>query len=178
VYAAVVQSEAYRADKAGTALALLPDLLAQHSGPELCLRVGDTVSAGPQAILVSNDPYTVDDIAGLGRRPRLDRGRLGVIVLTVDTTADAIRLLRGRRSRSVTVLTATEAVVEAGGQPVPVGVDGEALMLPTPLRCQILAGALRVRVPRHRPGVRPGRPELDWLRLCRLALSVAHPHRG
>jgi diacylglycerol kinase family enzyme len=172
VYAAVVQSDAYRDDKAGTALALLPDLLAQQVGPRLCLRVGDTVSPAPQAILVSNNPYTVDDIAGLGHRPRLDRGRLGVIALTVDSTVDALRLLRGRRSTGVTVLTAREAVVEAGGQPVPVGVDGEALLLPTPLHCRIRPAALRVRVPRHRPGIRPPKAGLDWARLRGLALSI------
>jgi len=170
VYAAIVQSDAYRADKARTALALLPDLLAQQTGPALWLRVGDTVFPAPQAILVSNNPYTVDDFAGLGHRPRLDRGRLGVIALTVDSTTDALRLLRGRRSTSVTVLAARSAVIEAGGQPVPVGVDGEALLLPTPLHCEIRPGALRVRVPRHRPGVRAARAAMDWAHLGKLAL--------
>ncbi|MEV4621554.1 diacylglycerol kinase family protein [Asanoa sp. NPDC049573] len=171
VYASIVQSDAYRADKARTALALLPDLLAQQTGPTLSLRVGATVCRAPQAILVSNNPYTVDDFAGLGHRPRLDRGRLGVIALTVDSTADAVRMLRGRRSESVMVLAARSAVIEAGGSPVPVGVDGEALLLPTPLRCEIRPGALRVRVPRHRPGVRAARPALDWAHLGRLALT-------
>ncbi|GIF52736.1 diacylglycerol kinase family enzyme [Asanoa ferruginea] len=171
VYAAIVQSDAYRADKARTALELLPDLLAQQTGPALCLRVGDTVSPAPQAILVSNNPYTVDDFMGLGHRPRLDRGRLGVIALTVDSTTDALRLLRGRRSTSVAVLAARSAVIEAGGEPVPVGVDGEALLLPTPLHCRIRPGALRVRVPRDRPGVRAARAALDWAHLGKLALS-------
>jgi len=174
VYAAVVQSDAYREDKAGTALALLPDLLREADGPPLRLRVGETVFDRPQAILVSNNPYTVDDIAGLGHRPRLDRGRLGIIALTVDSTADAIGLLRGRRSRSVAVLTARQVVVEAGGRVVPVGVDGEALALATPLDCRIRPGALRVRVPRHRPGVRRPSPAMDWARLRALALTVGH----
>ncbi|RXS67833.1 hypothetical protein EST54_10935 [Streptomyces sioyaensis] len=30
--------------------------------------------------------------------------------------------------------------------------DGEAVTLPTPVRCRISPGTLRVRVPRHRPG--------------------------
>ncbi|GAA1882473.1 diacylglycerol/lipid kinase family protein [Asanoa iriomotensis] len=177
VYAAIVQSDAYRADKARTALSMLPDLLAQQTGPPLSLRVGDTVRAAPQAILVSNNPYTVDDVAGLGQRPRLDRGRLGVIALTVDSTADALRLVRGRRSTSVTVLAAREATIESGGRPVPVGVDGEALLLPTPLVARIRPAALRVRVPRHRPGVRAARAALDWAHLGRVALSVPHPLR-
>ncbi|MEV0719255.1 diacylglycerol kinase family protein [Asanoa sp. NPDC050611] len=177
VYAAIVQSDAYRADKARTALSLLPELLARQTGPPLCLRVGETVWEAPQAILVSNNPYTVDDFAGLGHRPRLDRGRLGVIALMVDSTADAVRLLRGRRSESVTIVAAREAVIEAGGRPVPVGVDGEALLLPTPLVARIRPAALRVRVPRHRPGVRAARAALDWVDLGRLALSVPRPSR-
>jgi diacylglycerol kinase family enzyme len=176
VYAAIVQSDAYRADKARTALSLLPELLAQQTGPVLRLRVGETVCEGPQAILVSNNPYTVDDFAGLGHRPRLDRGRLGVIALDVDSTTDALRLLRGRRSESVTMLSAREAVIDAGGEPVPVGVDGEALALPTPLVARIRPAALRVRVPRHRPGVRAARAALDWTHLGRLAISLPHRH--
>ncbi|MDG4825878.1 diacylglycerol kinase family protein [Asanoa sp. WMMD1127] len=174
VYAAIVQSDAYRADKAGTALALLPDLLAAHSGPRLCLRVGDTVCPAPQAILVSNNPYTVDDVAGLGHRPRLDRGKLGVLALTVDSTLDAVRLLRGRDSASVTLLTAREAVVSADAAEVPVGVDGEALLLPAPLRCRIRPAALRVRVPRHRPGAPAARAALDWVALIRTALPFGN----
>ena len=55
---------------------------------------------------------------------------------------------------------------------MPVGIDGEAVILPTPVRCTIRPDALRVRVPRHRPGVPAPRPELDWTRLRRLALST------
>jgi diacylglycerol kinase family enzyme len=171
-YAAVVQSPAYRDDKAGTTLDLLPDLLTDRRGPALALRVGDTVHHGPKAILVSNNPYGADDIAGLGRRPRLDGGVLGVFAVTVQGTTDAVRLLRGRRSKTLAVLTAVEAVVEADVPAIPVGVDGEAIQLATPVRCRTLAGALRVRVPRHRPGARPLRPAVDWHRLGRLAVST------
>ena len=173
-YAAVVQSEAYRDDKVGTALAMLPDLLAERSGPRLSVRAGDTVRDGPQAVLISNNPYGSDDVAGMGRRLRLDGGVLGVLTVGVRSAAEAAGLVRGRRwaSKSVTVVTATEAVVDADTPEVPVGVDGEALVLPTPVRCTIRPAALRVRVPRNRPGVPPPRPELDWTRLRRLALSV------
>jgi diacylglycerol kinase family enzyme len=173
-YAAVVQSAAYRDDKVHTALDMLPDLLAGHRGPRLTLRAGDIVQTAPQAVLISNNPYGSDDIAGLGRRPRLDGGTLGVLAITVRGAADAAGLLRGRRwaAKSITVRTATEAVVDADVPSVPVGVDGEAVTVPTPVRCMILPAALRVRVPRNRPGVPPPRPELDWVRLRRLALST------
>jgi diacylglycerol kinase family enzyme len=171
-YAAVVQSPAYRDDKTGTTLDLLPDLLTNHKGPTLRLRIGDRVVAGSQAILVSNNMYALDDVAGLGRRIGLDSGILGVLAVTVRGALDAARLIRGVRSGVLTVLTADEAVVEADAPEVPVGIDGEAIMMPTPVRCAIRPAALRVRVPRHRPGIRAVRPAVDWVALRHLALST------
>ncbi len=100
-YAEVVQSPAYRDDKVGTALQMLPDLLAGHQGAHLVVRVdGRVILDGPQAVLVSNNPYETGDIVGLGRRARLDRGVLGVVGVTVETAAQAAALLRGaQRSR-------------------------------------------------------------------------------
>ena len=171
-YAAVVQSPAYRDDKTRTTLDMLPDLLVQQGASGLRLRAGDVTLSGPQAVLVSNNPYGSDDLAGLGRRFRLDGGALGVLAVTVRGAVDAAGLVRGLRwSKAVTVTTATEAVIDADAPEVPVGIDGEAVSMPTPVRCTIRPGALRVRVPRHRPGVPPPRPEVDWTRLRRLALS-------
>ncbi|BFU43227.1 diacylglycerol/lipid kinase family protein [Krasilnikovia sp. MM14-A1004] len=172
-YAAVVQSPAYRDDKTRTTLELLPDLLAGQQGPRLRVRAGDAELSGPQAVLVSNNPYGSDDLAGLGRRPRVDGGVLGVLAVTVHGAVEAAGFAQGlRRAKALTVLTAAEAVVDADEPTVPVGIDGEAITMPTPVRCTIRPGALRVRVPRHRPGVPPPRPELDWTRLRRLALSA------
>jgi hypothetical protein len=39
--------------------------------------------------------------------------------------------------------------------PIAAGVDGEALVLPSPLRFEIRPAALRVRVARHAPGLSP-----------------------
>ncbi|MGA5299991.1 diacylglycerol/lipid kinase family protein [Nucisporomicrobium flavum] len=172
-YAAVVQSPAYRDDKTRTTLDMLPDLLTGHSGPLLHLRAGGLELTGPQAVLVSNNPYGSDDVAGLGRRPRLDGGVLGVLAVTMRGAVDAAALVGGRRwSKAVAVRTATEVVVTADVPQVPVGIDGEAVMMPTPVCCSIRPGALRVRVPRQRPGVPAPSPELDWTRLRRLALST------
>ena len=66
-YAQVVQSPAYRDEKTGTALAMLPDLLTGHQGAHLIVRAdGQVILDGPQAVLVSNNPYETGDIAGLG----------------------------------------------------------------------------------------------------------------
>jgi diacylglycerol kinase family enzyme len=165
-YAAVVRSPEYRDAKVGTALDLLPAALTGAS--PLQLTVDGTTVTGPQAVLVSNNVYRTDS----GQRPRLDRGELGVLAVTVHGALGAARLIGRRgRSRALTVRTAHEAVIDADAAAVPVGVDGEALVLPTPVRCLIRPGALRVRVPRHRPGVPTPPPQLDWARLRRLALS-------
>ena len=73
-YAEVVQSPAYRDDKRGTTLQLLPDLLKGHQGAHLSAQAAGTTVEAPQALLVSNNPYGMGDVAGLGRRARLDAG--------------------------------------------------------------------------------------------------------
>ncbi|MFG3305217.1 diacylglycerol/lipid kinase family protein [Streptomyces wuyuanensis] len=170
-YALVVQSDAYRDDKVGTALQLFPDVLTHRAGPRLTVRAGRTTIASPQAVLVSNNPYRAGDRASVARRDRLDRGVLGVVSVTVESAAQAAGLLRGERSPGFTVLTADEVVVDADAPEVQVGVDGEAVTMPVPVRCAVRPGALRVRVPRHRPGVPVARPRLNWRRLAMLALA-------
>jgi diacylglycerol kinase family enzyme len=172
-YAQVVQSPAYRDDKSGTALQMLPDLLSGHQGAHLVVRVdGQVVLDGPQAVLVSNNPYETGDIAGLGRRARLDQGVLGVVGVKIETAAQAAGLLRrAQRSRSVTVLTAREVVIDADQPEIPVGIDGESVLMPTPVHCTIRPLSLRVRVPRDRPGVPEPRPPIDWARLRHQALT-------
>jgi diacylglycerol kinase family enzyme len=178
-YAQVVQSPAYRDDKTGTALEMLPDLLTGHRGPRLTVSVdGEVVLDGPQAVLVSNNPYEIGDIAGLGRRMRLDSGVLGVVGVKVQTGVQAAGLLRrSQRLRYITMLTAREVVIDADADSIPVGIDGESVLLPTPVRCTIRPLCLRVRVPASRPGVPEPRPPMNWSRLRRHALTFARVPR-
>jgi len=175
-YAAIVQSPAYRDDKRRTTLDQLPGLLAGQRGPRLVARAENVTVEGPQAVLVSNNQYGMGDIAGLGRRARLDRGTLGMFAITVASAAQAAGLLRGTQSRGVTRLAGREVVVDADAAQIPVGVDGEALVLETPVRCTVRPAALRVRVPRERPGVPDPKPIRDWKRLRQMAVTV--PDRG
>jgi diacylglycerol kinase family enzyme len=117
----------------------------------------------------------LNDIAGLGRRARLDTGTLGVVAVTVNSALQAGTLLRGARGQGLTTLTSDQVVVDAEAPEIPVGIDGETVMLPTPVRCTIQPKALRVRVPRNRPGIRPPKPELDWPTLRQLASCRASP---
>jgi hypothetical protein len=41
--------------------------------------------------------------------------------------------------------------------------------MPTPVQCAIVPRALRVVVPRNRPGTQPGRQQFSWRRLWQLA---------
>ena len=183
-YAEIVESPAYRDDKTGTTLEMLPQILNGHRGAKLSATAGDTTITGPQALLVSNGPYELNDIAGLGRRTRLDAGTLGVVAVTVNSALQAATLLRGARGQGLTTLTAGEVVVNAEVPEIPVGIDGETVMLPTPVRCAIRPKVLRVRVPRDRPGVPPPKAALDWPKLRHLAsfrppaLSSASPPGG
>jgi hypothetical protein len=72
---------------------------------------------------------------------------LGVVAIKVESGVQAAALL-GRRSRGLTIATGREVVIESDEPLIPVGVDGEALTVPTPVRCTIRPRALRVLVPR------------------------------
>jgi diacylglycerol kinase family enzyme len=169
-YAEVVETPAYRGDKLNTTLNLLPDLLQGQRGARLSARAeDDTEFRSPQALLVANNPYGTGDIAGLSRRARLDAGLLGVIGVKVRNVQQAVDLLRGRRAVGVRVLSTKKIEVTADAPQIPVGVDGEALSMSTPVVCTISPGALRVWVPRDRPGIVPPKPPINWARLWHLA---------
>ncbi|WP_327344474.1 diacylglycerol/lipid kinase family protein [Streptomyces europaeiscabiei] len=177
-YAAVVQSPAYRDDKVRTTFQMLPDLLTHQNGPALAVHAEGVTVEQPQGVLVSNNPYRTDDPARVGHREWLDSGVLGVLGVKVDNAAQAAGMLRGPRAAGLVQLTAQEVVVDADADTIPVGVDGEALTLPTPVRCRIHPRALRVRVPRDRPGVPRGRPPMDWHRVRHLALTTMRRAAG
>ncbi|GAA3938125.1 hypothetical protein GCM10022244_53180 [Streptomyces gulbargensis] len=201
VYADVVQHPEYRDAKAGTAIELLPDLLQGGAGARLDARADGKRLPAQQALLVSNNPYATPDpfAPGAAQRPRLDGGRLGVIGIRVEGAVQAAELaVRGTQSEALNVLTARRVEVTANGTgdgngttngtgdgngttndtaigtgtgSIAVAVDGEALNLPTPVVCVLRPRALRVRVPRDRPGTTPPPPPLDWRRILRLALG-------
>jgi diacylglycerol kinase family enzyme len=147
IYAQVVRSGAYRGAKARTWGRMLPDLLGPAATPT------DLAFAGPDArrytgaplVLVSNNPYRLTRLARAGGRPKLDTGRLGIVAARVRGFADVMEW------------TGAAFEVQAAGDVVPVGLDGEALTLTPPLLFVSLPGALRVRLPRDAPGARRAR---------------------
>jgi diacylglycerol kinase family enzyme len=96
------------------------------------------------------------------------------VAVTVDSAAQAAGLLAGRHARGLRQRTAHEVVVDADAPEIPVGIDGEAVMMPTPVTCTIRPLALRVRVPVDRPGVPAPRTPVDVSTLWHEAISVGH----
>ena len=160
LYAEAVQREGYRDAKLRTILDTAPDVLApQPDGPTAELGwSGPDGGANKSAavILVSNNVYRLGRVVGSGMRPRMDAGELGVSVLQAPGA--------GRPWQQ----WSTHAFEVTASQPVPVGVDGEALVLDPPLRLVSRPQALRVRIAPQHPGASPsaGLPEgaLDTLR--------------
>nr|WP_229816001.1 diacylglycerol kinase family protein [Streptomyces lucensis] len=167
-YAAVVGNPGYRGAQLRTALHDLPELLTGERTPRLRMRSGHRRAQGLQAVLVSNNPYRYAVGPGRGHRGSLDSGLLGVLCVHVDNTVQAARTAGGRKG-GLTRLTGTEVTVDADAATVPVGIDGEHVMLPVPVVCRIVPGALRVRVPRGRGAPRGSRPSADWHRVLHLA---------
>ena len=156
-YAEVVETPAYRDDKLNTTLNLLPDLLQGHRGARLSARADDAEIRSPQALLVANNPYGTGDIAGLSRRARLDRGMLGVVGVKVRNARQAVDLLRGKKAAGLRVLTTTKIEISADAAEIPVGVDGEAVSMSTPVTCTISP----VRAPRLGAKGPAGRPRAE-----------------
>jgi diacylglycerol kinase family enzyme len=167
LYAEAVQREGYRDAKLRTILDTAPDVLgSQPNGPasELCWHGKDgTTHESAAVILVSNNTYRLGRPVGSGTRPRIDGGELGVAVLnTADTAGGPWQQW------------STPAFEVTSSQPVPVGVDGEALVIDPPLRFLSRPGALRVRLAPHHPGASPSTGLPDGVSdLLRRLLAVA-----
>ncbi|HEY8533763.1 MAG TPA: diacylglycerol kinase family protein [Micromonospora sp.] len=159
LYAEAVQSEGYRDAKVRTLLDTAPTVLGP-GGSELDLRwTSPDGAAHPSAttILVSNNPYRLGRAVGSGTRPRIDTGQLGIAVVAArgdDGTA-------GHGPSSLLRQWSTRAFRIDSAQPVPLGIDGEAVVLDPPIRFRIRPGALHVRIAPQHPGASPSAMQPD-----------------
>ncbi len=172
VYAEAVQREGYREAKLRTLLDTAPDVLGPAGSPATALRWTDPDGNhrdSAAVILVSNNAYRLGVGVGSGTRPRVDAGELGIAV----TDGPRGTTGPGGRRRLWHQWTVTRFEVDAEG-PVPVGVDGEALVLDPPLRFTVRRGVLRLRIAPHHPGASPsaGLPRTAWEGL-RTTLRIA-----
>ncbi len=162
LYAKIVQSKEYRDRKVGTALEMLPSMLGPRAAPfDLRFTGPDrTEHRSAHVILVSNDRYELGPAEGFGSRRRLDAGTLGIVAAQFGsareaaTFADQQESRPRHRPRGWLEWSDTSFEVRSDG-PIEVGIDGEAMLLESPLRFRIVPGALRVRIPQHAPGYSP-----------------------
>ena len=155
LYAKVVQSPEYREAKLSTAAAMLPDLLGPDAPPlDLRFRGPDADYPTAHLILVSNDPYQLDNLGGLGTRERLDLGVLGIAAARIDGPGQARRFTALEAAGEVRRFSGWQEwntprfEVRSGG-PVEIGIDGESMLMDPPLVFESLPGALTVRLPGH-----------------------------
>jgi diacylglycerol kinase family enzyme len=182
LYARIVQSPAYRDNKVGTALELLPTMLGPGATP-LDLRFtgpDGTEHASAHLILVSNDPYELAGGEGFGSRRRIDAGNLGIVAATFRSSGEIARLIQseaaGRSWRPPGwVEWAGTSFRLQSGHPVEIGIDGEALVLDPPIEFRVLPRVLRVRIPLSAPGYSPAAaaPTKGWATVTALLRTVA-----
>ena len=144
-YAEAVRQEGYRDARLQTLLATAQEALGPRA-PASGLAIVDDRGAEhrePAVVMVSNNPYAVDRRVAVETRPRLDTGRLGVLVLDRPPVRPPER-----------AWTATAVEVTAPGE-VNAGRDGEAALLEAPMRFAIRPLALRVRICARHPGASP-----------------------
>ncbi|HEV7562869.1 MAG TPA: diacylglycerol kinase family protein [Solirubrobacterales bacterium] len=150
VYAEAVSQEQYREAKLRTLLDTLAEALGPDGEPNE-LRWTDHEGKGQSStalILVSNNVYRLGPTLGSGTRPRLDAGVLGVVDFVPPIAGSKARAARWRE------LAVEELEVDAD-HPIPVGIDGEPLVLAPPLHFRIRSKALRVRISHQHPGASP-----------------------
>jgi diacylglycerol kinase family enzyme len=148
VYATIVASPDYRDAKLATTASLLPDLA---EAGEFDLRFDGPDGAPRETadlLLVSNNPYVTRQLSGVGTRPRLDTGQLGLLAVRGNRPQEESHR---RAVPDIEEWTASTFRVDSA-RPVPVGIDGESLELEPPLEFTCLPAALRVRLPRTAPG--------------------------
>ena len=162
IYAEIVQSAAYRDAKLETMGQMLPELLGPRATPfDLRFRGprGDEHRSA-QLVLVSNNPYRLERLAGMGSRARLDSGLLGIVAVEIGSAARAAVLAaletigQVRRFPGWSEWTAAEFEVESVRE-IAAGIDGEAVVLEPPLRFRVAPSALRIRLPPSAAGLSP-----------------------
>jgi diacylglycerol kinase family enzyme len=162
IYAKIVQSPAYRDAKLRTATDMLPDMLGPDARPFDLRFIGPDGGEWGSAhlLLVSNNPYQLDQLVGRGTRSRLDLGTLGVVAARIKGPAEAVAFIgleaagRVRSFSGWLEWNLGTFRVDSDG-PIEIGIDGEAIRMDPPLLFASLPGRLRVRIPRNAPGAAP-----------------------
>ncbi|HEY7478588.1 MAG TPA: diacylglycerol kinase family protein [Actinomycetota bacterium] len=168
LYASIVRSPEYRDAKVDTTMSALPQLLGPGTEP-FDLRYDGPDGArhdGAHLIQISNGPYGTT-MGGMGTRPRLDTGLLGITTLVVPDDKAAGALIRAigaghaDRYEGLSSWNAPAFRIDSAG-PVAVGLDGESMELDPPLEFTSRPGVLRVRRSEHAIGHSPAALASPW----------------
>jgi diacylglycerol kinase family enzyme len=185
VYAEIVSRPQYRDAKFTTVMTVLPEVTDPSARSGLTVEAdGQSPIEDPQLVQIANNPYaSPDEPSPAGTRPRLDTGMLGVDVVAYtsmnELQALVAEVLRGTtiRSRAYRSWKGRKVRISSKDGVVRAGVDGEAVEFPSPVEISIVPGALRVRLPKDRPGPKIGWPRLDRRIVARLwSIVVGAPH--
>jgi diacylglycerol kinase family enzyme len=164
VYADALLAPHYRERKALALASSAGPYLEGQQWVDASVETPDGTVEHSQVVLVSNNPYHITTLRYLGRRFGLDRGVMGVIVLnrSAGTRPEPLpRLVRdmaqrgtvGPQGEGLTTWSAARITLHGTTAAVAAGVDGEAVRLRLPVTCEIRPRALRVLLPRDRPGI-------------------------
>jgi diacylglycerol kinase family enzyme len=175
LYAETVSNPAYRDAKAETMIATLEKLEESAKRFDLRFKGPDDLDVeSVDLLLVSNNPYELLGLPNdIGKRERMDGGKLGIVTLTMRTDADFAGLLTAYLGGFVDRFpgwsrwTAKSFTVDSAAV-VHTGIDGEAIDLTPPLEFKIRPGALVLGVPEGTPSG----PELGFVARPRLLTDL------
>jgi diacylglycerol kinase family enzyme len=135
---------------AATAIAVARALRRSHWRRCTVTANGEKRSVRTACIFVGNNLY---DLTRLGSRARLDEGALSIHIVKRQSWLGllllpiVVGLGRARPERDIETIRAKDAVVASRKRHLRVAIDGEALILSTPLHYESLPGRLVVRCP-------------------------------
>ncbi|MBM9503075.1 diacylglycerol/lipid kinase family protein [Actinacidiphila acididurans] len=164
MYADALLEPGYREDKQRAFAAVGPAYLKGEQWVKARVDTPRGTVESPQVVLVSNNPYHLATPRRLGYRLSLATGTLGGIVLKrpAHPPPDLLRHLRDQLWRhehgpfpadqGALVWSAADITLHGDMEQLDAGIDGEAVRLPLPVECSIRPGALRVLLPKGRPG--------------------------
>jgi len=182
VYAALVHEPSYRDDRVAAIDGVLESMLDRDALPvQVSFRDGSGNAWDQVLVLfVSNNAYPLTSFGG---RSRLDAGMLEVSALRRTEGQEIGRALENlfnggyRAGEGWARWTTTSFEVDSPSGKLEVGIDGEPVVVDTPIEFKIHAAALRVLAPRPRPAsARPSRSKSPAGR--RRALAIASTPEG
>ncbi len=183
LYAAIVRSPEYRDAKVDTTLATLPQVLGPETEAFDLRFIGADGKRHQSAhvIQISNNPYGTT-VRGMGSRPRLDSGQLGVTSLDLGEGAGVSGFLAagatGHPDRYAGFMSwATPTFEVTSDAPIELGLDGEALVMNPPLRFS-MREPVRVRLPHQAIGYSPAARSIGWRQSLHELWGVALGHRS